>query len=188
MSGGNDEDFVTSARKRIDYGDINWFKKHSNEFTTKKDEVVTIGGKKYHYKDELYESHSFMSDNEGNVTLCEIDNKGKENGLFIRDFYYREEERGKEKGYTEICRMKDGQQNGPLYGFCDGTLMWVRIADKMVTSADERFKLYETIAPKFDETFKVLKQAKVIVDRRESSWVYRQLDKLQEKMQSKFKK
>lgn len=151
-----------------------------------KDETVTLGARKFKYKNEWYEKKGIMPDKEGTVTLCEIDASGKENGLFIRDFYYDESEMCTNKGYTEIGRMKDGQISGPLYGFSDGELMMVKIEGKVVTSADDRFKAYVSTAPQFDNTFKLLQNAQKIVDRRGSSWLYRNVEKLQSKIHDKF--
>jgi len=147
-----------------------------------KDETLHLGRRKFHYKDESYDKPGKLAkDYEGTVTLKELDETGKENGLFIRDFYYKPEDVCSARGYTEIGHMKDGKLDGPVYGFYDGQLMKIKIDDKVIMSGNEKFKLYEKTAPDFEETFKMLKNAKTVVDRRES-WVYRNLEKFQDKI------
>ncbi len=144
------------------------------------DEVVDLGKNKYHYHNEWYENHGSMPDSVGTVSVSQVDENGKENGLYIRNHYYRTSEAYDEAAFTEICVKKDGKVDGAVYGFSDGKLVQVKIDDKVVTSEDIGFKMYEKTAPKFKDAFKVIKGAKSRIDSKHDNAFISGLKKLKD--------
>lgn len=120
------------------------------------DEIINLGSQKFHYRNYtmLFGSKRGSA---GIVELSEIDDQGKENGLFIRIHYD-----GDSKSYSEtdpllIGTKKDGELSGTRYLFEDGKLIKVKANDKIITPQDTTFLVYEKNAPDFKTSFKLLK-------------------------------
>lgn len=136
---------------------------HSSE---KINQVVSVGERKFHYVDTWYEDHStHRSHNYGEVVLTEVDDNGKENGLYMENRYLWNGIPYDEEAGTVIGIKEDGKFVGPVYAFYKGKLDEVRLGDdKVITSEDRSFASYRTMAPNFKETFKMLKKTRSAID------------------------
>ncbi len=146
-----------------------------------KDEIISLGAKKFRYKSSWYENHGSIIDSMGEIELSEIDVAGNESGLYIRNRHHNSDEALDETAKTLVGTKKDGRLDGTRYLFENGKLTKVKANDEVIVPQDLAFLVYEKKAPNFKTSFDMLKKAKAIIDDKRDAQFMANLKQLEER-------